>query len=204
MDELEIRTFDLTELRLESREDGKLPLIKGHAAVFNKLSNELWKGVRERIDPGAFDEALGADVRGLFNHDANHVLGRTKSGTLKLGTDKEGLRFVADPPDTHWVRDLQKSIDRGDIDQASFAFRTIKDQWTHDEEKGTSVRTLLKVELRDVSVVTFPAYPQTDVKVAQRSMEAWSAELAREGGAAAALAVKIRARHRELELLSRT
>jgi len=149
------------ELRVES-EENETPKIRGHAAVFNQQSDELgiFSSFREQIAPGAFKRTIKkADVRALFNHDPNYVLGRTKSKTLSLSEDDEGLAVEIDPPDTQWARDLMVSIKRGDISQMSFAFRTVKEQW--DEEK--KVRTLLDVDLYDVSPVTYPAYPQTDV-----------------------------------------
>lgn len=154
--------FDRLEVRAE---DGAAPLIQGHAAVFNQLSEDFG-GWREQIAPGAFKRTLrSADVRALFNHSPDYVLGRNKAGTLSLAEDLAGLAIQVQPPATSWAADLMTSMQRGDIDQMSFAFRTIKDQWSTDAEAGTQVRTLLEVELYDVSVVTYPAYPQTDAAV---------------------------------------
>lgn len=154
----EIRYFNI-ELRADSEE----PKITGHAAVFNQWSEDLG-GFREIIRPGAFAKTIKeADVRALFNHDPNYVLGRNKAGTLRLEEDKKGLAIEIDPPDTQWARDLTTSIQRGDIDQMSFGFRTVKDKWGDDGE--TNQRELLEVELFDVSPVTYPAYPQTSVGV---------------------------------------
>jgi uncharacterized protein len=161
--ELELRTFDVTELRVDQNTDKK-PVIKGYAAVFNRLSEDLG-GFREQVAPGAFKKTIATDdIRALFNHDSNYVLGRTKSGTLRLIEDDKGLAIEIDPPDTQWSRDLQESIRRGDITQMSFGFRAIKDEWKN-EQGQTPVRTLVENWLRDVSPVTFPAYPQTSVKV---------------------------------------
>jgi HK97 family phage prohead protease len=137
------------------------PLIGGHGAVFNVLSEDLG-GFRERIQPGAFKRTLqqGADVRALLNHDPNFVLGRTRSGTLRLLEDKLGLAYEVTPPDTQWARDLMVSMRRGDISQSSFQFRAIKDRWS--QENGTLVRDVLEAQLFDVSVVTFPAYLAAD------------------------------------------
>jgi uncharacterized protein len=157
----EIRTVPI-ELRVEG---GESPKIVGHAAVFDKWSEDLG-GFREKIRAGAFKKTIKeADVRALFNHDPNFVLGRNKAGTLSLAEDDKGLAISIDPPDTQWARDLTTSIERGDIDQMSFGFRTIKDQWTTPKEGNENQRELLEVELFDVSPVTFPAYPQTDVGV---------------------------------------
>jgi len=161
--EIERRNVDLTEFRLID-EEGQKPRIVGHAAVFNKLSEPMW-GFREQIAPEAFKKSLGRDdIRALFNHDANYVLGRNKAKTLTLNEDDQGLAIEIDPPDTQWARDLQESIRRGDISQMSFGFIAVKDEWLHEKGKE-SIRTLLEVKLFDVSPVTFPAYPQTSVKV---------------------------------------
>jgi HK97 family phage prohead protease len=161
--EIERRNIELTEFRLV--EDDKTHKIVGHAAMFNKLSEDLW-GFREKIKPGAFAESiLRDDIRALFNHDANYVLGRNKAKTLRLSEDDKGLSIEIDPPDTQWARDLQESIRRGDISQMSFGFVAVKDEWSKVTETKQSVRTLLEVKLFDVSPVTYPAYPSTTVAV---------------------------------------
>jgi HK97 family phage prohead protease len=160
--EIERRNIDLTELRVIN-EEGKKLKIEGHAAMFEKLSEDLG-GFREKIAPGTFKKSIEKDdIRALFNHDANYILGRNKAKTLKLQEDDLGLHINIDPPDTQWARDLQVSIKRGDITQMSFGFVTIRDSWEH--KKNESIRTLEEVKLFDVSPVTYPAYPQTSVKV---------------------------------------
>jgi len=142
--------------------DSSPPKIVGYAAVFNQLSEDLG-GFREKISPGAFRKTIQeADIRALWNHDSNYVLGRNKSGTLKLEEDSHGLRIEITPPETTWAKDLITSMKRGDVDQMSFGFRTIKDRWENDG--GRNIRTLLEVELFDVSPVTYPSYPQTEVQ----------------------------------------
>ena len=159
-----------SEFRVEQREDGK-KLIRGHAAVFNSETDLGW--FRERIAPGAFTESIGKDdVRALFNHDENFILGRNKAGTLTMREDEQGLYVEIDPPDTQVARDLVTSIERGDISQMSFGFQTIKDSWETEENAAKDLRTLEKVKLWDVSPVTFPAYQETDVAV--RSHDCWS------------------------------
>ena len=161
-EKIEKRTIK-TELRVIRKDDGSLPVIEGHAAVFNSDSEDM--GFIERIRPGAFKEALkNSDIRSLFNHDANIVLGRNKSGTLELKEDSKGLFQITHPPDTQLVRDMVLSpIERGDIDQQSFGFTVEKDSWEGlDTDKP--VRTIEKIkELFDVSVVTYPAYQDTSV-----------------------------------------
>ena len=159
--DFEVRDYDV-ELRVARAED-KPPRIEGHAAVFDKKSVDLG-GFVEIVKPGAFARTLKtSDVRGLFNHDRNFVLGRMSAGTLRMTEDSRGLLFDNDPPDTQWARDLLVSIERGDISQMSFSFRAVKEQW--DESAKPVLRSLLDVDLADAGPVTMPAYPQTDVKV---------------------------------------
>lgn len=165
---LEHRTYAAT-FELETRqdaEDGELPTIKGHAAVFNKFSEDLG-GFREKIATGAFKGVMKDDVRALFNHNDDLILGRTTAGTLKIGTDKRGLRFENSLPDTSYARDLVVSMRRGDVTQASFGFIVANggDEWRENEE-GIIERTITRLErFFDVSPVTFPAYPDTAVAV---------------------------------------
>jgi len=154
----------------ELRSNG-VDVITGYAATFNALSEELW-GFREQIAPGAFDDVLADDVRALFNHDPNFVLGRTTAKTLAISVDQTGLRNEITPPDTQWARDLMTSMKRGDITQQSFAFTVKNDSWEWNKETDLVTRTILKLErLYDVSIVTYPAYPQTTAQVIQRAKE---------------------------------
>lgn len=152
----EIRAIS-AEFRV-SQNDGEPTKIVGYAARFNELSEEMW-GMREKISPGAFKEAIGkSDVRALWNHDPNYVLGRTKNKTLTLREDEQGLFYEVTPPDAQWARDLVESIKRGDVDQSSFAFTVDGEEWDESQEPAT--RTITKIrELYDVSPVTYPAYP---------------------------------------------
>ena len=152
------------ELRFAQTE-GEAPKIVGYAARFNQLSDVLGN-FREQILPGFFDGIEADDVRALFNHDPNYVLGRSTAGTLKLAQDSEGLAVEIIPPDTTWARDLMKSIQRGDVTQMSFAFTVAEngDKW--EKVDGNWIRTLIrKGHVYDVSPVTYPAYPQTSAAV---------------------------------------
>jgi HK97 family phage prohead protease len=149
------------ELRAEGDGDGKL---SGYAAVFDSLSEEMC-GFREKIQKGAFaDTILTDDVRALWNHDPNYVLGRNKAGTLSLREDDHGLFMELTPPDTQWARDLVVTIRRKDVTQMSFGFTVAMNGSAWEEQEDTIVRTLIKVRLFDVSPVTFPAYPDTEVQ----------------------------------------
>lgn len=158
---LERRSFPFTEVRINGGEADSSPKIIGYAAVFNKLSEDLG-GFRELIAPGAFKKTIQeADVRALVDHDPSRILGRTKSGTLGLSEDETGLLAEIEPPNTTVGRDILESLKRGDVSGMSFGFRTIKDRWKTNN--GQNIRTLLEVALYDVSIVTYPAYPDTSV-----------------------------------------
>lgn len=168
MEKMERRTINLEELRVNNlkQEENEVKIIEGHAAVFDKWSEELGLLVpfKEKVSKGAFKESIEKDdIRALFNHDVNFVLGRNKSGTLFLEEDEKGLRVRIIPPDTQWAKDLLVSIERGDISQMSFGFTVLEDRWGYQD--GIDVRELVKVKLFDVSPVTFPAYTETDVGV---------------------------------------
>jgi uncharacterized protein len=162
--EVEVRNYGV-----ELRAEGEGNTIRGYAAVFNSKSEDL--GFREIIMPGAFDRALAEthDVRALWNHNSDLVLGRTKSGTLRLSVDARGLKIEADMPDTQAGRDALTLIKRGDVSEMSFAFRVPAggDAWT--EEGRTMVRRVTDVDLLDVSPVAYPAYTKT--KVSARCLE---------------------------------
>lgn len=162
MNEIERRHFAVDKIAIEAREgDAKEQLIVGHASVFNQDA-DIGGWFVERVRPGAFKRAIAEDdVRSLFNHDPNYILGRNRAGTLKLSEDETGLMTSTVPPDTTYARDLLVSIGRGDVSQMSFGFRVLKQEW--DETGDVLKRTIVEVELFDVSPVTFPAYPQTDV-----------------------------------------
>lgn len=143
--------------------------IRGYAAVFYDgtpgTEYRLWEDMVERIMPGAFDDVLAEkpDVRGLFNHDPDHLLGRTSAGTMSLSADDKGLAFRIVLGDTNIAQDVAKHIQRGDIDGSSFAFDVPPDgeRFTIGDDQ-VIVREVTKVKpLFDVSPVTFPAYEGT-------------------------------------------
>ena len=154
----------LKEIRINESDGGTC--IEGHAAVFDSWSETLG-GIfpfKEKVRKGAVAESIGKDdIRALFNHDPNYVLGRNRAGTLELVEDDVGLRVRITPPDTSWARDITTSIRRGDISQMSIGFVVEDDEWSSKD--GIDTRELKKVRLFDVSPVTFPAYTATDVGV---------------------------------------
>ena len=144
------------EFRMENAEyEGKT--VRGYAAVYNSDS-EWMGGFYEQIATGAFDDVLDNDVRAYFNHDENLLLGRVSSGTLRIGTDKRGLYYEVDLPNTTYANDLVELMKRGDVNQSSFAFLIDQDRW--EQRDGKTYRIIEKVSrLLDVSPVAQPAYP---------------------------------------------
>jgi HK97 family phage prohead protease len=156
---VKLETRFSSEIRMEL--SGKK--IVGYAAKFAPNRSQDLGGFIEQIDPQAFTRSLkaGADVRALIDHNPSLILGRTLSGTLQLSTDSTGLLVEITPPDTSYSRDLMVSLERGDVTQMSFAFITKEDSW--DKEESLNIRTLLDVDLHDVSAVTYPAYLNTEI-----------------------------------------
>lgn len=166
--------------------DNEARKIEGYGAIFFDGSPgseyELWRGVKERVMPGAFDRAIreGDDTRALFNHDSNLVLGRTTSGTLRLSVDAKGLKYEIDPPKSR--ADIIESIERGDVTGSSFGFIVTDEEWR--KEDGQEIREIHGVQLMDVSPVTYPAYEGTSTGLrsdgkldeAKASREKWLAE----------------------------
>jgi HK97 family phage prohead protease len=161
---MQIRVWNLDELRVEQRAE-KPPVIIGHAALFNNMT-VIGSSFYEVIEPGAFSKTIKeGDARCLWNHDMNFVLGRVKSGTLRLSEDDKGLLIENDPPQTALINDMVlEPIRRKDVDQMSFSFDSVRTEWT-EQENDLPIRRLLEVKLYDVAPVTFPAYPDTDVAV---------------------------------------
>jgi HK97 family phage prohead protease len=151
--------------RIEFRASGD-GHIKGYPILFNVLSEDMGE-FRERILPDAV--TFDADLRADFNHNPDCILGRVLAGTLKVSTDARGVFMNVTPPATTWARDLKVSIDRGDIDQGSFSFRVLPGGQHVSEEDGQQVRTLSKILVRRVSVVSDPAYTKTSIEVRNRS-----------------------------------
>jgi HK97 family phage prohead protease len=172
-------TVGSVEIRKSETEGDKKRTVRGYAAKFGVRSENLggknWQ-FYETIQRGAFDDVLENDVRALFNHDANLILARSKGGkgTLRFGVDDIGLWYEFEAPATRAGDDLLVSLERGDVDQSSFAFTVERDGqvWTERTENEVTVaeRMIKKVKrLFDVSPVTYPAY--ADTSVAARSLQ---------------------------------
>lgn len=145
--------------------------ISGYFSVFNS-NYEMWQGASESIDPGAFDGALGDDIRCLTDHDSRLVLGRTRAGTLFLRTDEKGLwgEVRINSKDQDAVN-LYERVVRGDVNQCSFGFEILDEERTEDPVSGDVHWTIKKVKLHEVSIVTFPAYEDTEVTARKREFE---------------------------------
>ena len=175
-------------LRSSGSSDNPQNIIEGYALKFNKPSEDLgddWFGhIIEQIDPHALDDADMSDVRCLFNHDQNKVLGRNTispnaTGSLALSIDSIGLKFSCIPTDTSYGRDLISNIQAGVVNQCSFAF-SVPDETDSDDppinsdyDKDTdtwNTRIMHIKKLYDVSVVTTPAYPDTEAAVGERNL----------------------------------
>jgi len=172
---LEYRQIPVGDVEIRSEEDGKLTL-SGYAAVFNRNSEDLG-GFIEILRPGCFRKTLESnpDVRALFNHDASTIFARTKNGSLVLEENQTGLKFAAsiDMEDEDGKRIYQK-VKSGLIDQCSFAFSVSEEgqKWS-EKNSGPALREILEVNyLGDVSVVAYPAYPQTSVQARSALEEA--------------------------------
>jgi HK97 family phage prohead protease len=170
-DGLERRYVESTQLRVQRTADTQ-PTFTGYAIVWDTLSLNLG-GFRERVAPRAMDRTLRekVDVRALMDHNPAQILGRLSSRTLRLISDRHGLRVEIDVPDTSYGRDAIESVGRGDISGMSFGFRVFDEEWTEQDEMP--IRTVTDMVVREVSIVTFPAYTDTDVEVAHRSMQRW-------------------------------
>lgn len=170
----------------------------GYAAVFNAQAN-IGDLFIEQVAPGAFDDAVaGGDVRALLDHDPARLLGRTVSGTLRLAQDATGLAVEIDLPDTGDGRDVATLLERGDITGMSFGFVVTKETW--DETGNIPKRTIQKVDLREVSIVSFPAY--ADTSVALRSLEGQRQEQRRQNFNAAGRRLRMKA-HLDLTVRSK-
>lgn len=170
----EVRTLPLgrSELRLIRDSTGR-PTIQGLAVPYGPLSVELLgpqgRSFRERFARGAFTRALkgDSDVRALVNHDPSLILGRSGAGTLRLMDGPDGLRYEIDPPDTPLAQHYLTAIERGDMSGSSFRFYTTRDDWSVEDD--VSIRTVEEADIDDVSIVTYPAYP--DTTAALRSLD---------------------------------
>lgn len=146
--------------------------IRGYFAVYNS-DYPNWDGYIERIAPGAFDKTDMSDVVALFNHDDDYLLGRLTNGqgTLSIGYDSRGGYFEVEKNETTASKDVYENIRLGNVQGCSFAFTISSEEITRNED-GTTVVTITGVKkLYDVGPVVNPAYKDTELEAAKRSME---------------------------------
>lgn len=165
--ERQIRSV-VSSLQTRDNEQAGEKKIAGYFVVFNS-ETELWPGAFEEIAPEAC-KTIPEDVRALFDHDSSKVLGRTKAGTLSLTVDSKGLygEILINENDSDAVN-LYERVKRGDIDQCSFGFRVLEEE-TEWRDDGTVKWTIKEIELFEVSVVTFPAYEDTEVEARRKEV----------------------------------
>ena len=165
-------SLDRAGVEVEDRDDGQPPEITGVASVFYDgtpdTEYKLWDDAVERIMPMAFDRAIKEkqDVRALFNHDPDNILGRTTNDTLGLSASRLGLRYAITPDDTQIARDVTAFVKRRDVTGSSFSFIVQGEEWR--KEEGVMIREITDVDLFDVGPVTFPAYEATTVDARAR------------------------------------
>lgn len=153
-----------------AKENGE-KYIDAYFAVFNQ-ETEIWPGAYEQIAPGAFANSLyNNDIRCLFNHDSGLVLGRTGNQTLTLAEDEHGLKgSVRINPNDKQAMDIYARVERGDIAGCSFGFSPVAEdtEWRDD---GTVHWRVKEADTAEVSICTFPAYPQTSVMARKQGFE---------------------------------
>ena len=165
------------------RNEGENQYIEGFFAVFDSIY-EIAPGMTESIARGAFSDTISGDIRCLTDHDSRLVLGRTTANTFELRETEHGLwgRTLINPNDQDAVN-TKARVDRKDVTQASFGF-DILDEDTEIREDGSVHWTIKKVKLYECSVVTFPAYKETNIsaraeqrdELIKRQREAWRAK----------------------------
>lgn len=163
MEKIEWRFLPLEGAEVRASGEGRK--LNGYAAVFGSEAT-IWGLWREEVAPGAYSKTIQEnDIRALWNHDTNIVLGRNKAGTLQLVEDEKGLRVEIDPPDNEWGRPVVDAVQRGDVTGMSIAFRVVKEDWWHLPEgsKELPKRTIKEAKLYEVSPVTFPAFEKTSI-----------------------------------------
>lgn len=178
----ELRMFEMDSLEVRAGNEGETKKLRGHGAVYNKLSEDLG-GFKEMFLPSSLAETIKRDdIRSLRDHTPSYILGRSKAGTLTLEEDERGIYFEVDIPDTSYARDLMVSVERRDVTGCSIIFSVEgpkNERWFVDSKEVDALdafmamwdgkkhrveRHIVKARLYDIGPVTFPAYPQTEIK----------------------------------------
>ena len=181
---MEQRQVRAVRTEFKTREENGEKHITGYFAVFNSIY-EIAPGMTESVAPGAFDNTLGGDIRALTDHDTRLVMGRNTAGTLTLKPDSHGLwgDILVNPNDQDALNTYAR-VERGDVNQCSFGFDIVSEDAEYRDD-GSAHWTIREVKLYEVSVVTFPAYKETNVSARSeqradhkaRELAAWKARL---------------------------
>lgn len=168
------KSYFKTQLETRNESDNDF-YIEGYFAVFEQ-ETELWDRWFEKISRNAFENSLrNNDIRCLFNHNPDIVLGRIANKTLELRTDTYGLwgRVKINPDDKEAI-DIYQRVKRGDINGCSFGFNPLNEEY---EERNDGCHwTVLEADTAEVSICTFPAYPQTEIQARQKNMKDFNAK----------------------------
>ena len=167
----ELNKRDLKTSFTITREEQNLNemFIEGYFALYEQ-ETELFQNSYEIITKGAFNNTLGNDIRALWNHSTQYVLGRNKSGTLEIKEDDKGLFGIIRLPQTQYAQDLYNLVQRGDVDQCSFGFNIISEDLEELANGGYRWR-INEIDLHEISVVTFPAYENTSVQARSKEIK---------------------------------
>jgi HK97 family phage prohead protease len=157
--------FKITREKLNPDEK----VIEGYFALYES-ETELFPNTFEIISKGAFDNTLKNDIRALWNHSTQYVLGRNTSGSLELRVDEKGLFGIIKLPNTQYANDLFELVQRGDVDQCSFGFNILNEDLEELASGGYRWR-INEIDLHEISVVTFPAYENTSVQARHKQVE---------------------------------
>ena len=182
---MEQRYLQMHDIQTRSEDGSDEKIVEGYFAVFDEIYN-VWPGVTESIRQGAFDESVSQDVRALYNHNTDAILGRVSAGTLQLKQDSHGLwgQIKINSKDTDAVN-VYERIARGDITGCSFGF-DIESEERDIREDGSVHYTITKVNpLFEVSPCVFPAYEATNIssrgrdleEIKKRSLQAWKDQM---------------------------
>lgn len=177
---MEQRYLHMHDIKTRSADNNE-KVVEGYFAVFNEIY-QVWSDVTESIAPGAFSDSLDGDIRALYNHNADQILGRTSAGTLTLKEDEKGLwgQIKINERDTEAVN-VYERISRGDITGCSFGF-DIESEEVRVNDDGSVHWTITKVNpLFEVSPCVFPAYEATSIEsrgreakaIKKRELESW-------------------------------
>ena len=168
---------------IRTRGENNEPIIEGYFVVFDGIYT-IADGITESVDRDAFNDTIHGDIRILVDHDTRLVLGRTGAGTAQVRVDERGVWGHAEiNPNDSDAMNAHARVERGDVTQGSFGFDILEEE-TEYREDGSMHFTIKKVELYELSVVTFPAYEDTSVSarkkqaddIKAKAIDAWKAK----------------------------